>query len=147
MEGSRKLVPRMKKLIRVACLLLAGAASLGWVAGVGAAGGGLDAAFNAGGAGATDNVFAVALQPDGKIIVGGNFTVYNGDAGVPDNIIRLNADGTRDATFNPGGLGANGSVLGLALQPDGKIVVAGLFTVYNGDGAAPDGLMRLNADG
>lgn len=44
----------------------------------------------------------IALQPDGKILVGGYFTSYNG-AGV-NRITRLNADGTPDATFNPGGL-------------------------------------------
>jgi|GEM_PF-1150853 len=106
-----------------------------------------DTTFNAGGAGADASVFAAAVQPDGKIIIGGYFSSYNGDAAASDFVMRLNADGTRDTTFNAGGAGANGGGLDLAVQPDGKIVVGGEFTSYNGNGAASDFVMRLNADG
>jgi len=58
----------------------------------------------------------IALQPDGKVLVGLN---------------RLNADGSLDSTFNPG-TGANGSVRTVALQPDGKVVIGGDFTTING---------------
>src|SRR6185436_11532402 len=90
---------------------------------------------------------AVAVQPDGKILIAGQFTSYNGDATASDYVMRLNADGTRDTTFNAGGSGAQGSVSAVAVQSDGKIVIAGLFTSYNGDAAASDYVMRLNADG
>src|SRR5436190_12488220 len=72
-----------------------------------AAGGDIDPAFNAGGSGADSAVYALAVQPDGKIIIGGIFTGYNGDTTVSARVMRLNADGTRDTTFNAGGAGAN----------------------------------------
>ena len=107
----------------------------------------LDAAFNPGGAGANGSVYAVALQPDGKIIIGGNFTNYNGNTAASDFVVRLNANGTPDTSFNPGGAGANSSVYAVAVQPDGKIIIGGLFTRYNGNTAASDHVARLNANG
>jgi uncharacterized delta-60 repeat protein/CSLREA domain-containing protein len=111
-----------------------------------------DTSFNAVGTGAGNIVFAVVVQPDGKILIGGRFSTYNGDMAANDCIMRLNADGTRDPSFNVGGSGAqqtNGAaeVDAVAVQPDGKILVGGFFTTYNGDLAASDHIMRLNADG
>ena len=138
----------MKKLIMAACLLLAGVLVLTGVASVSAAGAGsLDTTFNSGGAGADALVSSVVVQPDGKIVIGGDFTSYNGDAAAPDHVMRLNANGTRDTAFNSGGAGANNSVNALAVQPDGKILIAGTFNAYNGNAAAPDNILRLNADG
>jgi hypothetical protein len=90
-----------------------------------AAGGDIDPAFNPGGAGADSDVLAVAVQPGGKIVIGGRFTSYNGDAAASDHVMRLNADGTRDTTFNAGGAGADNGVNAVAVQPDGKIVIVG----------------------
>src|SRR5213075_3113580 len=104
-----------------------------------------DTTFNPGGAGADGEVFAVAVQPDGKIVIGGFFTSYNGDAA--GRVMRLNADGTHDTSFNVGGVAANSFVRAVAVQPDGKIIIGGGFTGYNGDAAASDRIMRLNADG
>jgi len=59
--------------------------------------------------------------------------------------MRLNADGTRDATFNQTGTGLNGQVQSLVRQPDGKILATGSFTTYNGVSAPY--VIRLNADG
>src|SRR2546425_12174587 len=103
-----------------------------------AAGGPRDATFNAGGSGTNDVVTALAVQSDGKIVVGGSFTSYNGDAAASDKIMRLNADGTRDTTFNAGGAGARGSIDGVAVQPDGKIIIGGEITIYKGEGVARD---------
>ncbi|MHB0858759.1 MAG: delta-60 repeat domain-containing protein [Anaerolineae bacterium] len=85
-------------------------------------------------------VLTLALQPDGKILVGGAFSTL---AGQTRNYIgRLNADGSLDAGFNPG---ANAVVLALALQPDGKTLVGGEFTTLDGQ---PRGYLgRLQADG
>jgi uncharacterized delta-60 repeat protein len=105
-----------------------------------------DSSFNPGGAGANSEVRALAVQPDGKILIGGDFTTYN-SVDVPDSVLRLNTDGTRDPLFNSGGSGANNTLRALVLQPDGKILITGLFTGYNGDAAAPDFIMRLNTDG
>jgi uncharacterized delta-60 repeat protein len=112
-----------------------------------AADGGLDGSFNAGGSGADSEVYTVASQPDGKIIIGGSFTTYDGDALGSHFLMRLNADGTRDRMFNPGGAGPDSYVSAVAIQSDGKILIGGLFTSYDGDAASSDKIMRLNADG
>ena len=50
-------------------------------------------------------------------------------------------------SFNAGGgVLTNGSVSAIAAQADGKILVGGNFNAYNGDVAAPDNVLRLNAD-
>ena len=84
---------------------------------------------------------ALALQPDGKVLIGGRFTSFNGTPVV--NLVRLNANGTLDATFNTGS-GLNGDVTGLALQLDGKIVVVGRFTNCWGSAGR---MVRLNGNG
>jgi uncharacterized delta-60 repeat protein len=86
----------------------------------------LSSAF-AGGEGVNGEVLAIALQPDGKIIIGGRFTTVNGIA--RNNIARLNDDGTLDRTFAEGpALGTDGQVNALAIQPEGGIVVGGTFS-------------------
>jgi uncharacterized delta-60 repeat protein len=89
-------------------------------------------------------VVALALQADGKILVGGTFTAINGLART--NLARLNADGSVDAGFvaNCGSSGYSG-VVALALQPDGKVLVGGYFEEING--VAITNLARLNPDG
>ncbi len=89
-------------------------------------------------------VEGVDVQPDGKIVVGGFFTMYDG-VSVPQSLIRLNSDGTRDATFSGGGSGVSGSVYALARQTDGKYLVGGSFGTYNGTNRF--GIARVNADG
>jgi uncharacterized delta-60 repeat protein len=101
----------------------------------------LDVSFNPG-TGANGDVLACVLQLDGKIIVGGNFANYNGTA--RNNIARLNADGTLDTSFNPG-TGANDDVETISLQSDGKIIIGGHFFSYNG--TARKKIARLNTDG
>jgi uncharacterized delta-60 repeat protein len=86
------------------------------------------------------HVDALAVQADGKIVVGGVFTRVGGLT--RNYIARLNPDGTLDTTFNPG---ANGSVDTLAVQADGKILVGGSFTTL-GKGAR-NYIGRLNPDG
>lgn len=97
--------------------------------------------------GGNNYVQALALQPDGKILVGGDLSAYNGDAAAPNYVMRLNADGTLDTSFNYNGAGVDGSVLALAVQPDGKVLVGGGFASYNSNSGAPNRLLRLNADG
>ena len=114
--------------------------------------GSLDTSFDPGLAAGSDEfryVRVFARQPDGKILVAGHFGGIGGGTGSTprQNIARLNADGTVDASFNPG---TNGDVLGLAVQADGKILVGGWFTLIGGGGTgttARDGFARLNADG
>ena len=89
---------------------------------------------------ANDAVYCTAVQADGKIMVGGDFTTLGGQ--IRNYLGRLNADGTLDASFNPG---ANGWVRSLAVQPDGKILVGGDFTLLGGQ--SRNYLGRVNADG
>lgn len=93
-------------------------------------------------------VEVVALQDDGKILVGGNFTSLNGSTTVPDRIIRLNTDGTVDTTFSSNiGTGVDAAVETITLQADNKILVGGEFTSANGSTTDPDYLIRYNSDG
>src|ERR1700682_6061320 len=81
---------------------------------------------------ANGTVRVVVVQPDGKILIGGDFTTLspNGGAAVTRNrIARLNPDGTLDTAFNPN---ANGIVYSIAVQADGKILAGGAFTSIGG---------------
>jgi uncharacterized delta-60 repeat protein len=92
--------------------------------------------------GANNAVNVLALQPDGKILVGGNFTNYNNTSS--NRIMRMNADGSPDLSFNSG-TGPNGVINDIALLPDGKIIIVGSFTLFNG--TTRNSIARLNADG
>ncbi len=91
-------------------------------------------------------IMATARQPDGKLIVAGQFTSINGVA--RRNIARLNVDGSVDAGFNPS---PNNFVRGVLVQADGKVVFFGFFTVVQpggtGQNISRSGLARVNADG
>jgi len=89
-----------------------------------------------------DRPWVVAVQKDKKIIVGGSFNIAGGSTS--NRIVRLNADGSIDAAFNISG-GANSDINALLLQPDGKILVGGSFSLING--VAINRVVRLNADG
>ncbi|REK05658.1 MAG: T9SS C-terminal target domain-containing protein [Bacteroidetes bacterium] len=102
----------------------------------------LDNSFNSG-TGPNQIVYATAIQPDGKIIVGGDFTSYNGS--VSNFIVRINVNGTIDNTFNIFGVGANDRVNTISVQTDGKIIIGGYFTSYNG--ISRNYIARLNNDG
>ena len=103
--------------------------------------GNVDTSFNPG-AGADGNISALAVQLDGKVLIGGAFSTYNNVS--RQGIARLNTNGVIDLTFNPG-TGANGKVYAVALQPDGKVLVGGSFVSVNSQPVA--NLARLNADG
>ncbi len=80
------------------------------------------------GTGFNDSVSCLALQSDGKILVGGAFTSFNGTSA--NSIVRLNSNGSLDTGFNIG-TGFSSTVTDMAVQPDGKILVVGAFTYYN----------------
>ncbi len=104
--------------------------------------GSVDLSFNAG-SGANDVVYAIALQSDGKILIGGEFTQING---LPFNhLARLNPNGSVDPAFNNLGAGMDAGVKTILVQPDGKFVVGGSFTAVNG--VSQNYLARLNQDG
>jgi uncharacterized delta-60 repeat protein len=105
--------------------------------------GSIDTLFLATGAGANSPVWSAAIQGDGKILIGGEFTTYNGTN--RGRIARLNSNGSLDTTFLNTGAGANAGVYSLALQSDGKVLIGGYFTTYNGTSRGY--IARLNSDG
>lgn len=108
----------------------------------------LDPTFTTG-TGANGTVRASAIDSSNKIIIGGKFTNYNGTA--RSYIARLNSDGTNDTNFNIGtGIGISSSdgiegIHAIAIQSDGKILIGGYFTSFNG--TTRNSIARLNTDG
>jgi uncharacterized delta-60 repeat protein len=100
--------------------------------------GSMDNGFNPGANG--NYVNGLAIQADGKIVVGGTFTILGGQS--RKYIGRLNPDGSVDSGFNPE---AGGEVRCLAMQADGKMVLAGPFGSLGGQYHPSIG--RLNVDG
>ncbi len=103
----------------------------------------LDKNFNAGVTDGEGAGYVSVVQPDGKILVGGDFQFVNSAA--KSGLARLNPDGSFDPSFNAGGAGANGGVYEINLLSDGRILIAGAFTTYNG--FAPGKIARLHSDG
>ena len=107
----------------------------------------LDTTFNAAGPiGNTTTIQAMDLLPNGQIMVAGYF--FTDETGLRAEVVRLNADGSRDPGFNPGtGFGGNfgGVLYDMAVQPDGKVVVGGRFLSYRG--VPRTSIARLHTDG
>lgn len=101
----------------------------------------LDTSFNSG-LGSNGDIESIALQPDGKILIGGYFTSYNN---IPRNkIARLNSDGSLDTSFSSGAISNGIYIHTIAVQSDGKILIGGLFTASNN---TTENIARLNSDG
>jgi uncharacterized delta-60 repeat protein len=105
----------------------------------------VDTSFSIG-TGFNGDVYDIKLQSDGKILVCGGFTSYNGT--VSNRIIRLNTDGSIDNTFSIG-TGFNQNATLMKIQSDGKVLVFGAtfssFTTYSG--VSKNRIVRLNTDG
>ena len=105
-----------------------------------------DTAFTtSNGSGANNVISAVAIQPsDAAIVIGGQFTTFNGVTS--NRIARLTNAGARDATFTTNiGTGANNTISTIAVQSDGKIIIGGSFSVFNG--TPSNYVARLNSAG
>ncbi len=87
-------------------------------------------------------VWAIAIKEDGKILVGGNFSSYNYSQN--NKIVCLNDNGTVDLNFTTG-LGFNGIVFCIIIQQDGKIMIGGSFSLFNGISRSKTA--RLKSDG
>ena len=115
--------------------------------------GSLDGTFNVGtgvvdDGGSVGTAYTLTVLPSGQILVGGAFLTFNGVSAA--GLVRLNADGSVDTTFNPGGAGVAANDYGqdvrsVAVPGDGTIVIGGHFDAY--DGQAAGSVARLNADG
>src|SRR5206468_5984042 len=110
----------------------------------------VDSGFSPSLAGGFSEVLAMALQGDGKILIGGSFTNVNTSART--NIARLNSDGSLDMNFKPTSVNGRtyapavpGLVNALAVDGQGRVLVGGDFVTVNGQ--VRTNLARLNADG
>ena len=92
------------------------------------------------------NIQAIKVQPDGKILVGGFFNIFNGNS--VNGLVRLNPDGSLDNTFNPASINFTSIAIirCFAIQPDGKILIGGSFTISD-NGVTKKHVTRLNPDG
>ncbi|MGQ0595387.1 MAG: delta-60 repeat domain-containing protein [Gammaproteobacteria bacterium] len=107
--------------------------------------GSLDASFGAAGKvvidlGGTSNSVSALVQPDGKLVAAGDRFL---DPGFDLILVRYNADGSLDTSFGSGGLVVNpegSEALGLVLQPDGKLMVKGVGSLFRFHGVAAGGL-------
>jgi uncharacterized delta-60 repeat protein len=101
------------------------------------------AAFNPGN-GPDDSIYCVVVQPDGKILLGGNFRSYNGQP--RSYLARLLPNGALESTetFNPG-TGPDSAIDSIVLQADGKIILGGYFATVDGKPFAR--IVRLLPDG
>ena len=144
------------KIVVVGGALPAGASSREFALARYSTDGSLDSTFGSGGivftaigagpAGAVGH--AVALQPNGELVVGGEAAVTSYDNFA---VARYNADGSLDTSFGSGGIvttaigSYNSSINGLAIQPaDGKIIAVGVGPSSNNQSSA---LARYNPDG
>jgi uncharacterized delta-60 repeat protein len=105
--------------------------------------GSLDTEFDPAG-GPNNRVYSVAVQSDGKVLIGGQFSLVNGVS--RSRIARLNANGALDTDFNPG-TGANDPsvIFAVAWQPNGKVLIGGNFTSINNTNRSR--MARLNDNG
>ncbi|MGY3087211.1 putative delta-60 repeat protein [Hymenobacter sp. UYAg731] len=106
--------------------------------------------------GAIDNSFAadftgsqlsrMLLQPDGKILVAATGSIILNGAGTNSMVVRLQANGSPDATFAtvPPVNNSLSAVYSMALQPNGKVLIAGIFA---GNGSFPTAIQRLESTG
>lgn len=100
----------------------------------------VDSTFNAGDS-ANGPIYSVALQTDGRILVGGAFGWASGGTSI--NLCRLNTDGSMDASFAADASYSYGDgVYSVAIQADGRVLVGGVFTSLAGQ--ARRYLGRLN---
>lgn len=123
--------------------------------------GSIDTTFITGGGVISGDVEAITIQPDGKILVGGDFNGYNNSGAIPSSVpnclMRLNSNGSLDETFFPTGnefLVKNNSngIYDIKIQSDGKIIICGGFTPQaTGGWSSASGMSkaiaRLNSNG
>jgi uncharacterized delta-60 repeat protein len=107
----------------------------------------IDSSFVSG-TGFNNTAYAISIQSDGQILVGGIFTQYNGTT--TNGLVRLNTDGSIDASLNIGTgfldtFASNGGVESIGLQSDGKILVGGSYEQFNG--VTNNKIIRLNTNG
>ena len=126
--------------------------------------GSIDLTFSGVTTGFNNVVYKIVELADGKILVGGQFTTFNGAS--QRNLVRLNSNGTVDTSFNIGTGFNKINVLGgtcgkvsvicennesnvktIKVLSDGRYAIGGEFSKYNGTATQEDGIIILNTDG
>jgi uncharacterized delta-60 repeat protein len=107
-----------------------------------------DTSFNSGGSGLSSSGFVNTMVPlsNGQLIIGGDFTTYNGTT--VNKIARLNANGTLDTSFNSGGSGGSNTINVITYDPISNKYLCGSNDggiCWNGN--CTNGLFRMNLDG
>ena len=105
-------------------------------------GGACDTSFDPG-SGANSSVYAILETPEG-VYIGGAFSSFNGVSS-RYRVGRLTVAGAWDTGFNPSPNTSNGAIYALARQSNGKLLIGGSFTTFNG--ATAYRLERLNVNG
>ena len=98
----------------------------------------------------------VVVQPDGKIVFGGDVT-YAGSNSCTDcskkTVIRVNSDGSLDGTFgkalsiSAGSIALESGIAAIALDAGGKLLIGGSLQGYGPSGQTSESAVRLNSDG
>jgi uncharacterized delta-60 repeat protein len=88
------------------------------------------------------STLSIDINSSGDYFVGGQFTTYSGVS--RNNIIKLTSTGSVDNTFAVG-TGTNNLITSVLVQPDGKVIIAGVFTSYSSTTA--NRIVRLNTNG
>ncbi|HJQ67658.1 MAG TPA: hypothetical protein VKA70_01715 [Blastocatellia bacterium] len=121
--------------------------------------GSLDMSFGVGGKVTTDLfdsgdiAFAIAIQSDGRLVVGGSCGPFFSTTGFEFGLARYNTDGSIDGSFAIGGrmltdfFGQTDTIRGIGIEPDGKIVAAGTAFRNNLSESQDAALARYNTDG
>jgi hypothetical protein len=108
--------------------------------------------------GANNRIWSAAVDSRNRLVIAGGFSTYDGQT-VPFGIVRLNADGSLDKTFNfdptisggqfktgfSGSVGPTGPVWSIAIDSQNRIYCGGNFTSFNGE--YRNGILRLHEDG
>lgn len=91
----------------------------------------------------SSNIYAAVKTLDNKIVIAGDFSSIGGTT--VNKIAKIDSDGNLDTNFNSGGSGFNGTVTCMTQMSDGRIVLGGVFTSYNG--STCKNICCINADG
>lgn len=109
--------------------------------------GSIDTTFAPVSGGVNSSVQRLALQPDGKVLLGGFFSTIATDEGpvARNKLARVHADGTPDLDFDANIVSSSGTITDIRLQQDGRIIISGNFTQVGG--LPRQSVARLHPDG
>ena len=106
--------------------------------------GNIDLTFNSGGTGFDGVVNSISVLEDDSLIVGGNFSQYNGSTW--NNFLKLFSDGSVNSSFGVAA-GFDGPITNTFITSTGDIFASGYFSEFNGDSTLPSGIIKFNSIG